>query len=332
MTLLEQIEKVENNPELTGLPKWMIKEYKGNEIDLANDIYAGFMLGIFPINWQKRLETLEKEDKEAYLRIDARARDWTLNCTIKLKGTTDRSIGWQGDYAHKSQWHRHLPFEYENLKDMFISKVDVASSDGEISDFSYTAETIVPILEASGIDVKDIFGLPFVNAKMRAATPAFRALMACPECGSKNFNGTKCINGHDIKLKKKDIDAIANLARMVGDPNITREDIYKKSAEIRGKAIANLEPISEDDVAKYMMPGGEEWILIKSPSVNHTRAVERSLKGVIALSDRDFPIRNFWHLAKAVSEHLTPQEAEALDDPLYEEVLDEVNVAAVPWA
>jgi hypothetical protein len=267
-----------SSPATRSLPRWANEDYQGDEQDFTGWLKAGVRQALL----QGRLARVH--DPEALARIEAQVNHMVMSKTKAIQGKTERAFLFQVYEANRTGWFRHLPAEMDTIEELLASIVDAASKDGsltEISNLTFLAKTAIPLLKENGVKPEDVWGIPFLTGKAAAIVPGLREIMRCPECGLKTkHDGTTCFNGHPLKLTDQQKQAAVELTRMVADERTSAEDIRTRIALIRGRVSRTLQPIPKGEV--YIIPGGQEWILLRSPSPEHTRAIEIALGRIVS--------------------------------------------------
>jgi hypothetical protein len=113
-------------------------------------------------------------------------------------------------------------------------------------------------------------------------------------------DGTVCLHGHPLTISEEQKQAAIELTRMVADEHTSADDIRAKVAHIRGRISKTLQPMQGGEL--YLMPGGEEWILLRSPSPEHTRAVEIALGRIVA---GGLHLSDLVTLVRSINDHIT---------------------------
>jgi hypothetical protein len=260
-----------------SLPRWAREDYPGDEQDFTEWLKDGIRQSLLG----GRLANFT--DTEVLERIDAQVNHTVMSKTKAIQSKTERAFLYQVYEANRTGWFRHLPAEMDTIEELLASIVDAATQEGsmtEISNLTFLAKTAIPLLKENGVQPEDVWGIPFLTGKAAAIVPGLREIMRCPVCGSKGrHDGLVCQHGHPLRLTDEQKEQAVELTRLVADDRTSAEDIRQKVAAMRGRVLKALTPINGGDI--YILPGGEEWILLRSPSPVHTRAVEIALGNTV---------------------------------------------------
>jgi hypothetical protein len=258
-------------------------------------------------------------DPEALARIEAQINHTVMSKTKAIQSKTERAFLYQVYEANRTGWFRHLPAEMDTIEELLASIVDAANQEvsmTEISNLTFLAKTASPLLKENGVQPEDVWGIPFLTGKAAAIVPGLCEIMRCPVCGSKGrHDGTVCQHGHPLRLTDEQKEQAVELTRLVADERTSAEDIRQKVAAMRGRVLMALTPINGGDI--YILPGGEEWILLRSPSPVHTRAVEIALGNTVK---GGLQYRDLVALVRLLNDQITMVDLQA-----------PVELAVLPW-
>ena len=260
-----------------SLPRWAMEDYKGDEQEFTNWLVDVIKLVLFG---EERLKELEG-DVEAIARLDAEAKHHAMSRTKAIQSKADRAFLYQVYNANETGWFKYLSAEMDTIEELLASIVDAAEEGTSTAyDMAFLAKTAIPLLKSVGIEPEDVIGIPFMTTKATLIVPALRDIMRCSECGARvEHNGTTCRNGHPLVLSKERKEAALELTRMVGDEDVTVRDVRTTTAKIRGRITKTLSPIEQGEL--YLLDG-MDIIVVRSPSPEHTRAIEIALKGIVS--------------------------------------------------
>ena len=85
------------------------------------------------------------------------------------------------------------------------------------------------------------------------------------------------------------------------------DEIESKVRELRGRETKTMEPIAEAQL--FMLGNSEEWLLVKCPSPEYSRAIEIALRGIVT----DVKVSDLWSLVKILKSKLVKSERNETD-------------------
>jgi hypothetical protein len=247
---------------LAKIPRWATEDYQGSERD-----FTAWLREVAEKTRFQDTIALAKGSKPALARAKAELEFWVSTRTRKAKDVADRAFILQLYEMNQNGWYHHLPGELDTLEEYLSLFFDEMTEGTTVwYDYKFLIETALPILKQVGATPEDIIGLSHATSKARAAVPAMRHIV-------------KAYADDDGIVAPEAAEQVLGIARQVSDPDISVASFRTDMQQVTGKIIGTkaLVPIP---VQKFIMPGGETWLLFKAPSNAYVRAAEIGLKGV----------------------------------------------------
>ena len=295
---------------LSKIPKWATDDYKGSEED--------FTTWLREVARETRFKDMLKmvgNDRKAIPRAEAEIEFWITSRTKKAKSTIERAFIYQLYQANSSGWYHNLPGEVDSIEEYLALHFDeMEDQTSEFYDYRFIIEHMMPILKQAGAKPEEIWGLSIATSKARASVPPVRQLLK--ENGDKDGNVPQHIAQEVLRIAKK-----------VSDPGLSVNAFKQDMDEVRGRTIV-VEKLAPIPISRYMMPGGEQWILIKAPNEVYFRTVQLGVKGITASMNTLDPYSLVIECADMLRKGIITESGRATVKPVYDALTRHLQLAS----